>query len=253
MIKKGEARDLTRSRIMAKAKRLLIVEDDPTTRMMLHDLLEGEGYHVTSFGDAPEALDHVRRNGLPHLIIVDLGLPSYNGFELSRRLKQMGDVPIVILSGDSSVESRVAGIEKYAEDYIVKPFNHREVIARVARILSRFVDQSYAREPLISIDSHLSIDFANGVLLRDNERIPLTPIEANLLYLLVGNRGKVVSAEALMARAWHNEEVFEETLRVHMHRLRRKLQPDAQGFQYIRNERGVGYRFITEEEVARLR
>jgi DNA-binding response OmpR family regulator len=70
---------------------------------------------------------------------------------------------------------------------------------------------------------------------------------------LVGNRGKVVSAETLMARAWRNEEVFEETLRVHMHRLRRKLQPDSKGFQYIRNERGIGYRFITEEEVARRR
>lgn len=220
-------------------------------RTMLHDILEEAGYKVTSFGDAPEALNHMRQHGLPHLIIVDLGLPSYSGFELCRRIKQMGDVPIVILTGDSSVESRVMGIEKYAEDYITKPFDHREVLARVARILSRFLDQSYTQEPLIAIDNHLTIDFANGVLLRENERIALTPIEANLLYLLLGNRGRVVSAEALMARAWHNEEVFEETLRVHMHRLRRKLQPDASGFQYIRNERGVGYCFITEEEAAR--
>lgn len=236
---------------MANAKRLLIVEDDPTMRAMLHDILSGEGYKVISFSDAPEALQYMRQHGLPHLVIVDLGLPSYDGFELSRRIKQMGDVPIVILSGDSSIESRVRGIEKYAEDYITKPFNYREVLARVARILSRFPDQSYAQEPMITIDSHLTIDFANSALLRDNQRVPLTPIEVNLLYLLVGNRGKVISAEALMARAWRNEEVFEETLRVHMHRLRRKLQPDAKGFQYIRNERGVGYRFITEEEIAR--
>jgi DNA-binding response OmpR family regulator len=238
---------------MANAKRLLLVEDDPTMRAMLHDILEAEGYKVTGFGDAPEALDHMRRHGLPHLIIVDLGLPSYNGFELSRRIKQMGDVPIVILTGDSSAESKVIGIEKYAEDYIVKPFNHREVLARVARVLSRFPDQSYAQQPLITIDHHLTIDFANSALLRDNQRVTLTPIEVNLLQLLVGNRGKVVSAELLMARAWRNEEVFEETLRVHMHRLRRKLQPDSKGFQYIRNERGIGYRFITEEEVARQR
>jgi DNA-binding response OmpR family regulator len=157
----------------------------------------------------------------------------------------------VILTGDSSAESKVVGIEKYAEDYIVKPFNHREVLARVARVLSRFPDQSYAQQPLIAIDNHLTIDFANSALLRDNQRVTLTPIEVNLLRLLVGNRGKVVSAETLMARAWRNEEVFEETLRVHMHRLRRKLQPDSKGFQYIRNERGIGYRFITEEENAR--
>lgn len=236
---------------MADAKRLLLVEDDPTMRAMLHDILETEGYKVIGFGDAPEALDHMRKHGLPHLLIVDLGLPTYNGFELSRRVKQMGDVPIVILTGDNSIESKVIGIEKYAEDYIVKPFDHREVVARVARILSRFPDQSYAQQPLITIDSHLTIDFANSVLLRDKQRIALTPIEANLLRTLLGNRGKVVSAEILMARAWRNEEVFEETLRVHMHRLRRKLQPDSEGFQYIRNERGVGYRFITEEEVAR--
>jgi DNA-binding response OmpR family regulator len=236
---------------MANAKRLLLVEDDPTMRAMLHDILEAEGYKVTGFGDAPEALEHLRRHGLPHLIIVDLGLPSYDGFELSRRIKQLGDVPIVILTGDSSAESKVIGIEKYAEDYIVKPFNHREVLARVARILSRFPDQSYAQQPLIAIDDRLTIDFANSALLRDNQRVTLTPTEVNLLRLLVGNRGKVVSAELLMARAWHNEEVFEETLRVHMHRLRRKLQPDSKGFQYIRNERGIGYRFITEEEVAR--
>jgi DNA-binding response OmpR family regulator len=238
---------------MVNAKRLLIVEDDPTTRTMLQDILIGEGYSVASFGDAPEALEHLRRHGLPHLIIVDLGLPSYDGFELSRRIKQMGDVPIVILTGDGSDESRVMGIEKYAEDYITKPFNYREVLARVARILSRFPDQSYAQAPLITIDDHLTIDFANSALLRDGTRVSLTPIEVNLLYLLVGNRGKVVSTEALMARAWHNEEVFEETLRVHMHRLRRKLQPSPNSYQYIRNERGLGYRFLAEDEEARQR
>ncbi|GAB4547690.1 MAG: response regulator transcription factor [Anaerolineae bacterium] len=228
-------------------KRLIVVEDDFMTRTMLRELLEHEGYSVSSFSDAPEALEHIRRNGLPHLAIIDLGLPTMHGFELSGKLKQLGDVPIVILTGDTSLESRIEGINRYAEDYITKPFHPQEVIARVKGVLRRMPSFDYVGTTLV-IDDMLAIDFTNSHILRDNQRVNLTPIENGLLSVLVMNRGQVMSSEILIQRVWRSEDIFEDTLRVHIHRLRRKLQPDANGHQYIRNEHGLGYVFTAAND-----
>ncbi len=223
------------------SKRLLIVEDDSVTRKLLQQVLEAEGYQVLIARDGSEGLDILQQQGLPHLILLDLGLPGMHGFTFSERVKRMGDVPIIILTGDSSEEAVLQGIQRYAEDYITKPFNVREVVARIQRVLSRIVDDSYARSPVLVIDSHLSIDFAHSRIILDGLEIPLTPTEANLLSVLLRNKGHTVSPTTLIARAWPNEEVYEDTLRVHMHRLRRKLE--AGHSQYIHTERGAGYAF----------
>lgn len=231
-------------------KRLLIVEDDFVMRTLLREVLEQAGYQVLSVGDAPEALTLLQQQGLPHLVLVDLGLPSMHGFVLSERIKRMGDVPIIIITGDDSLEAVVYGLKKYAEDYITKPFNVEEVAARVQRVLSRFADYSYAQAPVMVIDKHLSIDFPRSRIMLDGQPAPLTPIETNLLYILVRNQGHIVSPEMLMARVWPNDEVYPETLRVHMHRLRRKLQTGSSKRQYIRTERGVGYSFSVPDDQA---
>jgi DNA-binding response OmpR family regulator len=231
-------------------KHLLIVEDDFVTRTLLREVLEKAGYQVSAVSDAPEALTFLQQKGLPHLVLVDLGLPSMHGFALSERIKHMGDVPIIIITGDDSQEAIVYGIQKYAEDYMTKPFNVNEVVARVQRVLSRFGDYSYAQAPVMVIDKHLSIDFPRSRLVLDGQSAPLTPIETNLLHILVRNQGRIVSPETLMARVWPNVEVFEETLRVHMHRLRRKLQSGNGQLQYIRTERGVGYSFSVPDDQA---
>lgn len=224
-----------------ESKRILIVEDDAVTRRLLQQLLEQAGFEATAVGDATGALNLLQQHGLPHLVILDLGLPGMHGFDLSERIKRMGDVPIIILTGDASEDSKVEGIQSYAEDYITKPFNVREVVARIQRVLSRITDFSYAQGPVIQVDDHLAIDFANNRIALDGHETSLTPIETNLLYILLHNRGHVVPPDVLLARIWPNEEVYEETLRVHIFRLRKKLQPDGTLPQYIHTERGVGY------------
>jgi DNA-binding response OmpR family regulator len=229
-------------------KRLLIVEDDSVTRNLLTQVLEQAGFQVTAVRDGSEALTSLQQQGLPHLILLDLGLPGMHGFQLSERIKRMGDVPIVILTGDTNEDHVIQGIQKYAEDYITKPFNVREVTARIQRVLSRIGDYSYAQEPITQVDNNLAIDFANNRLLVDGEEVVLTPTETSLLSVLIRNRGHFVTLANLIARVWPNEEVYEETLRVHIARLRNKLHRGSQQTQYILTERGVGYAFYFPED-----
>lgn len=225
-------------------KHLLIVDDDPVFVDLLKDVFQAEGYKVTTFGDAPALLDYVHLHGLPHLVLIDLALPTMHGFELSKKLKELGDVPIVFISGEDKVDTVIDGITYYAEDYLVKPISAGELLARVRRILSRIPDFTYAQTPLIYIDDHLAVDFANSKIVVNNRSIVLTPTEASLLHILMRNAGRVVASDMLIARVWPTEEIYEDTLRVHMHRLRRKLEPSSHKSQYIQTERGVGYRFI---------
>jgi DNA-binding response OmpR family regulator len=228
-------------------KRLLIVEDDNVTRKLLQQVLKEAGFQVMAVGDASGALTALQQEGLPHLVILDLGLPGMDGFELSEHIKRMGDVPIIILTGNSDEAAKIHGIERYADDYITKPFNVKEIVARIQRVLSRINDFSYAQGRVTSVDTHLSIDFASNRAWLDGQDITLTPIETNLLQILLRNKGQVVSPETLLARVWPNEEVYEETLRVHMSRLRRKLHPITDQQQYIYTERGAGYTFHVPE------
>jgi len=207
--------------------------------------LEDAGYEVATAGDGPDALRYIERHGLPYLILVDLGLPTMNGFDLLERLKPMGDLPVIILSNEKREESVVRGINHYADDFIVKPVSPREVAVRVGRVLSRIPDFSYAQGPILRVDDSLSIDFVHSKLLIGSRKVTLTPIETRLLSILIKYAGRYVGNEQLIARGWPGEGdgVSEETVRVHVSRLRRKLAEGAAGMDYIQNERGSGYRF----------
>ena len=230
-------------------KRLLIVEDDHHLRGLLRQVLTEAGYEVTAVSDGPDALRSIERSGLPHLLLVDLILPTMHGFELSERVKRMGDVPIMILTGESDEDTVVRGIAEFAEDYLIKPLNMREVTVRVTRILSRIHDFSYADGPILNVDDSVAVDFAHNTLIVNGAPDSLTPIEARLLSTLTQNAGRIISAEQLIARVWLNEAEFipEETLRVHLSRLRHKLAKGKAGSDYIQTERGAGYRFSFPE------
>jgi len=226
-----------------KKSKVLLVEDEETVSRLIIDFLAKHGYEVTAFADGPEALDHVRQRGLPHIALLDLGLPSMHGFELASKLKSMADVPIIFVTSSGDTETIVQGLKKYAEDFIVKPFELRELEARVEVVLSRMPSLDYASEPVVNVDEHLEIDFAHNRIVISNKSIGLTPTESILLHVLLRNAGRVVENRMLIARVWPSEDVFEDTLRVHMHRLRRKLESDSHHPHYIRTERGVGYMF----------
>jgi DNA-binding response OmpR family regulator len=223
--------------------RVLIVEDDTSISKLMTDYLTKHGYEVTAFPDGPEAIEHIKTRGLPHIALIDLALPTMHGFELSNRLKSMADVPIIFVTSSSDTETIVQGLKKYAEDFIVKPFELRELEARIQVVLARMPSLDYASEPIIRIDDFLSIDFAHNRIILGGKSMGLTPTESILLHVLLRNAGRVVENRMLIARVWPSEDVYEDTLRVHMHRLRRKLETDSHHPHYIRTERGVGYMF----------
>ena len=225
-------------------KRLLIVDDDAKIIPILRDAFEAEGYEVAVFADAPAVLRYIQTYGLPHLALIDLELPSMHGFDLSEKLKALGDVPIIFLTGNAETDTIVDALTHYADDYVTKPFKIRELAARVRRVLSRFPDFDYAQHPVLQVDGHLSIDFGLSRLLIGGQPVLLTPTEASLLHILIRNAGQVVTTDTLIARVWPADEVYEDTLRVHMHRLRRKIEPDLHTPRYIQTERGIGYRFV---------
>lgn len=231
-------------------KRLLIVDDDPQLLRLLKDTFEAESYQVTVVTDAPDALAYIQAAGLPHLVLIDLDLPSMHGHQLSERLKAMGDVPIIFITGTGDPATIADSLRRYADDYVVKPISVAELLARVARVLSRIVDFSYVQSPVIPIDEGLAVDFGHRRLLKHGRAIPLTPTEAALLHILMRNQGRVVPSETLIARVWPTTEVYEDTLRVHVHRLRRKLEEDIHRPAYIHTERGMGYRFAVGQGTA---
>lgn len=232
---------------MGKIK-ILLVEDDPTIARLITDYMGQHGFDVVSFNDGPEALDHVQARGLPHLALLDLGLPTMHGFDVAAKLKSMADVPIIFITANTDKETLITGLKKYGEDFITKPFDVRELEARVQVILARMPSLDYASEPIIRVDEHLNVDFAHNQINISGKTMPLTPTESILLHVLLRNAARVVENRTLIARVWPSEEVYEDTLRVHMHRLRRKLEVDSHHPMYIRTERGVGYVFTVRPQ-----
>jgi DNA-binding response OmpR family regulator len=237
---------------MNKTK-IMVVEDDPHISKLINDYMSTHGYDIVAFVDGPDAIKYVKQSGLPHIALIDLGLPTMHGFELSSKLKAMGDVPIIFITAISDTDTVVQGLRRYADDFLVKPFELRELEARVQTVLSRMPSLDYASQPIVNIDDHLSIDFAHNRITVGNKIHSLTPTESILLHVLLRNAGRVVENRLLIARVWPSEDVYEDTLRVHMHRLRRKLESDSHHPHYIRTERGIGYMFTirpTEMEPA---
>lgn len=221
-----------------------IVDDDSRLAEIVREELEAEGYEVSAFSSAETFLRHVQRQGLPHLALIDLGLPDMDGFALSNRLKALGDVPIIFISGRKETDTVVRGLVQYAEDYVRKPFDPRELAARIYRVLSRIPNLDYAERRLVRIDDWLAIDFGQRVLFAGDREYPLTPTEVTLLHVLLRNADQVVPTRVLISRVWPSQDVYEETLRVHMHRLRQKVEPDPSHPRYLLTVRGVGYQFV---------
>ncbi|MCU0508617.1 MAG: response regulator transcription factor [Anaerolineae bacterium] len=224
-------------------QRILVVDDDPALRRLLRDKLDASGYEVWTAASGGDALELIGRRGLPHLAIVDINMPGMNGLRFCETVLQFCDLPIIMLSAIDEEEMIVGSISRYAEDYVTKPFSPRELTARAQRVLRRISDYGYASGALIEIDSHLAIDIPHQRAVVAGQPVALTPTETKLLYLLMRNAGHTVSTEFLLRRLWPMEEVFEDSLRVHVHRLRQKIEPAPSRPRYILTERGVGYSF----------
>ena len=222
---------------------VLIIENDPCLCQSIVDFLDCATYEALAVHDAPPAIEYVRRQGLPSIALIGMQLPSMSGFEIANRLKARADLPVLfLLSGDPN-DDIVDGLKTYADDFVVAPFTMPELQTRTEMVLTRVPVIDYDSEPIITVDENLSIDFAHNRIMVAGKSVGLTPTESILLHVLVRNAPRVVQNRTLLSRAWTAEDVFEDTLRVHMHRLRRKLESDSHHPHYIRTERGVGYRF----------
>ncbi len=226
-----------------QTQRILVVDDDRAILSLVSDKLERAGFEVWTAPSGAEALDLIARRGLPHLAIVDINMPAMDGFEFCRRVQRFSDLPVIFLTAVDEEETVIQAIERYAEDYVTKPFSPRELAARVQRVLRRIGDFAYALEPVTRVDDRLAVDFVAQRAIVNGHCVPLSPTETKLLYLLMRNAGRPVTSDFLLRRVWPLEEVFEDVLRVNIHRLRRKIGDDPDGLPYIVTERGVGYCF----------
>ncbi len=223
--------------------RILLVDDEPDIRWTVGQLLEGDGFEVTTASSADEALRRVDDEGIPHLAVVDIMMPEVDGIELCRKLHEFSDVPIIMLTAVDEQRTITGAIREFAEDYVVKPFDPEELTARIHRVLARFETFDHVTGPSVEIDDRLTLELAAGRARVEGAAVELTPTETRLLHILLRNAGRPVASGHLLERVWPRDEVFEDSLRVHVHRIRRKIEEDPSKPRYLRTERGLGYRF----------
>ncbi|MGE5617862.1 MAG: response regulator transcription factor [Sphingomonadaceae bacterium] len=221
---------------------VLVADRDDESRRRLRDCLEEEDIRVREAVDGGRLLTCLQRE-MPHLVVLDIQIPPVEGMELCRRIKRIGDVPIVVLTALEDEETKLTALELYAEDYIVKPAPNREVVARVRRVLRRTWLWGVPTGPILRVDDGLSIDFCRREA-RTREGVSrLTPMEARLLQLLIRNAGQVLPTELILERLWGDRNGSAGCLWEYVRRVRHKIGDDASNPRYLLNEPGLGYRF----------
>ena len=218
---------------------VLLVDDDITLLSILSRRVERAGFDVSTARSGPQALKHLEA-GWPALLVVDLMMPGMDGFELCRRVKQIADLPIIVLSAVDESEAKVSALELYAEDYVTKPFSPDELIARIQRVLRR----SATGSPQISLDGgDVTVDLATRQVTTPGGTQQLTRTEARLLQVLAASVDRVVPTDELLGRVWTDADGADPSyLWVTVRRLRRKIEPDPDLPRYLLTERGIGYR-----------
>jgi two-component system alkaline phosphatase synthesis response regulator PhoP len=211
--------------------------------MTLADLLAAEGYSVESAGDGPTGLSKAT-NGQFDLVVLDVMLPGKNGLEVCRELRQQGrDVAILMLTAKTQLTDRVVGLKLGADDYVTKPFEPAELLARIEALLRRIKKEKLAPVARYRFDA-VDIDFERGQVRKNGAPISLAAKELDLLRYLIDRRGKVVSREELLEGVWEYQPgVSSRTIDVHVAWLRQKLEDTPQHPKHIHTVRGVGYRF----------
>ena len=230
------------------ATRVLIVDDEPALVELVRRYLAAEGMDVAIVRDGPSAVEAVRERH-PDLIVLDVMLPGLDGFEVLRRLRTFSDAYVIMLTARAEEIDRVVGLSVGADDYLVKPFSPRELVARVKALLRR---PRTGRGDAASAGhlelGELIVDQPTRTVTLGGQLVPLTAIEFDLLSTLAGERGVVFSRQRLLDRVWGMDYVADEhVVDVHLANLRRKLADDPSRPVFIETVRGVGYRFRMEE------
>jgi two-component system KDP operon response regulator KdpE len=224
------------------APRILVCDDEPQILRALKVILRDAGYEAVTASSGEEALDRAAVKP-PEAAILDLMLPDVDGVEVTRRLREWSQMPIVVLSAVGEEDRKVEALAAGADDYVTKPFSPRELIARLEAALRRAAPED--AEPAIVAEG-IEIDLAARSVRRDGEVVHLTPTEFGLLRVLARNRGRLMTHRTLLVEVWgvEYEDDF-QVLRAHVANLRRKIEP-PDGPRYVLTDPGVGYRFASQ-------
>jgi len=225
-------------------KRVLIVDDEEMIVRTVKAYLDREGFKTYTATDGEEALRSFEEKG-PDLIVLDLMLPKLSGLEVTRRIRATSRVPIIMLTAKAAEADRVVGLELGADDYVVKPFSPRELVARIRAVLRR-LDGAGAEEEKIVIGS-LHIDLKTREVHVEERPVELTPTEFDLLAYLSRHPGQVFTRLQLLREVQgYTYDAFARTIDTHVKNLRRKIEPDPKQPRFIQTVHGVGYRFSRE-------
>ncbi len=222
---------------MSETVRVLVCDDEPQILRALRVILRDAGYEAVPAESGEEALDRVAVRP-PQAAILDLMLPDIDGVEVTKRVREWSEMPIIVLSAVGEEQAKVRALAAGADDYVTKPFGPGELVARLEAVLRRVPRDE---EPVVELDG-LRVDLAASVVSRDGEEIHLTPTEFRLLRVLIRNRGRLMTHRALLREVWGPAWTEDTpTLRTHIANLRRKVEVPG-GSSLIRTDPGVGYR-----------
>lgn len=227
-----------------KNKIILVVDDEERMARFIRLNLEHDGFQVVEAYRGMQAMQ-AYRDSLPDLILLDVMLPDIDGFDVLAMLREISNVPVIMLTAKGEEDDRVKGLELGADDYITKPFSPRELVSRVRAVLRRTESSASDSSDVIEVDERLKLDFSKREIWLNDELVKLRPTEYRLLFHLVKNAGWVLTYDQLLSRVWGYEYRDEpHYVRLYVNYLRQKLEEDPSNPKYILTERGVGYRFV---------
>ncbi len=223
---------------------ILVVDDDQLTCAMVQFALNKEGYKVETM-DNPRGAMQVIKKQEPDLLILDVGIPYQNGFEFSKELLAAGyEIPIIFMTAQNTLEAKLQGFTIGADDYICKPFDYPEMVARVQAVMRRVKKNGNLNNQSIRVQQ---IELQPGelkVVMPDGADIPLTPTEMQVLRVLMTSRGQAVKREQILSEVWNDDGTNSNIVDVYIRRLRTKLEERANDPQFIVSVRGIGYKFV---------
>jgi two-component system KDP operon response regulator KdpE len=225
-------------------RRILVVDDEERMVRFIRLNLEHDGFQVSEAFNGKEAIQKIR-DVTPDLILLDVMMPDLDGFEVLETVREVSQVPVIMLTAKGEEDDRVRGLELGADDYVTKPFSPRELVSRVKAVLRRTEGATGSMHGLIEVDERLKIDFDRREIWLEGKLVKLRPTEYRMLYHLVQNAGWVVTHDQLLTKVWGYEYRDEpHYVRLYINYLRQKLEANPSDPQYILTERGVGYRFV---------
>ena len=222
---------------------ILVVDDDREIVDSIGIFLSGEGYKVLKAYDGIEALDILSENEV-HLMILDIMMPKLDGIKTLMKLRESRNIPVILLSAKSEDADKILGLTAGADDYVTKPFNPSELVARVKSQLRRYTTLgSIGKQNGEIVIDGLVVNTENKTVKVDGEDVRLTPIEYKILELLVRNRGRVFSAEDIYSNVWNEEAVVgDNTIAVHIRHIREKIEINPKEPKYLKVVWGIGYK-----------